>query len=76
MKTKLLLISMLTGLLSLSACYRYAPSSVKYEDVKYVNGWYRYSSKSAKDFHVCGIEYDEKKEQLVAYKESIYCLKS
>ena len=64
MKAKLLFLSLLTGLLSLTACYYYAPSSVKYEGNIYKNGWYQYSKKSNKDLHVCGIDYEEDKKPL------------
>ena len=67
---KAYVLTLLIGLITLSGCYHYAPKSVKYNDVKYVNGWYQYSDKSKKDLHVYGIQYDENKEPL--FKKNKY----
>ena len=64
MKAKYLVFSLSIGLLSLAACYHYAPSKVEYNGKTYKNGWYQYSHKSNKDLHVCGIDYEEDKAPL------------
>lgn len=55
MKTKISFFSILIGLISLTSCMYYPPSSVKYNGVTYKNAWYRYGEKGTKDLHVCGI---------------------
>ena len=65
MKKKALVVILLTGLISLTSCMVYPPSSVDYEGSTWKNEWYQYSnSKGVKDLHVCGIKYDEEKEPL------------
>ena len=54
MKRKHLLITLLIGLTTLTGCH-YAPAKVKYNDVTYINGWYKYSDNGGRDLHVCGI---------------------
>ena len=55
MKRKILIITLLLAALPLSSCFYYAPSYVKYNDVKYKTGWYAYGGKSKKDYFICGI---------------------
>ena len=54
MKNKYLLITLLAGLTTLTGCFHYAPSTVKYNGVTYKTNWYQYS-KDGRDLYPIGL---------------------
>ena len=54
MKNKYLLITLLAALTTLTGCFHYAPSTVKYNGVTYKTNWYQYS-KDGRDLYPIGL---------------------